>query len=211
MTASRSGSDNARTSTARQELASQLETLHAADCHKVFCERISTRIKVRPELEAALKLAHQFKEAALEATVIFTVHELKRLARNAAELMTLSGELQAGGIQRELLVGPLIGIYNPNGMGAMFFAVLAVAGQIERNYIREKTLEGQVSAAKKSNHGGRPKVIDDMLAFALALKDKGVPVPDIAKKLTIKAGKNKHPSVASLYRAFAKAEQEATA
>ncbi|WP_329461058.1 hypothetical protein [Streptomyces sp. NBC_01431] len=45
----------------------------------------------------------------------------------------------------------------------------AVAGQIERNYIREETLEGQVSAAKKGNHGGRLKVIDDnMLTFALA-------------------------------------------
>ncbi|WP_392840108.1 hypothetical protein [Streptomyces sp. LN500] len=70
-------------------------------------------------------------------------------------------------------------------MGAMFFAALAVAGQIERNYIREKTLEGQVTAAAKGNHGGRPKVIDDdMLTFAVALKDRGVPVPDIAKKLT---------------------------
>ncbi|WP_405810257.1 hypothetical protein [Streptomyces sp. NBC_01520] len=46
-------------------------------------------------------------------------------------------------------------------MGAMFFAVLAVAGQIERNHIREKTLEGQVIAASKGNHGGRPKAIDD--------------------------------------------------
>lgn len=34
-------------------------------------------------------------------------------------------------------------------MGAMYLAVLAVAGQIERNYIREKTLEGQVIAAAK--------------------------------------------------------------
>jgi YD repeat-containing protein len=94
-------------------------------------------------------------------------------ARNAAELMTLSAELQAGGIQLELLTGPLSGIYDPNGMGAMFFAVLAVAGQIEHNYIREKTLEGQVIAASKGNHGGRPKVIDDdMLTFAVALKDK---------------------------------------
>lgn len=44
-----------------------------------------------------------------------------------------------------------------------------------------------------------------------ALKDKGVPVPDIAKKLTIKTGKNagKSPSVASLYRALAEAEQAA--
>lgn len=201
----------ARTSTARQELACQLEALYAADCHKVFSEQIiSTRIKVRPELEAALRLARQFKEAAPDTPVIFTVHELKRLARNAAELMTLSGELQASGIQLELLAGPLTGIYDPNGMGAIFFAVLAVAGQIERNYIREKTLEGQVSAAKKGNHGGRPKAIDDdILTFALALK--GVPVPDIAKKLTIKTGKNKdkHPSVASLYRAFAEAEQAA--
>lgn len=199
----------ARTSTASQELASQLEALRQAECHKIFSEQISTRIKVRPELEKALALAHQFKEAAPETPVIVTVHELKRLARNAAELMTLSAELQAGGIQLELLTGPLGGIYDPNGMGAMFFAILAVAGQIERNYIREKTLEGQALAASKGNHGGRPKVIDeDMLIFALALKDKGTPVPLIAKKLTIKAGKNagKSPSVASLYRALKEAE-----
>lgn len=202
----------ARTSTARQELASQLEALHRAECHKVFQEQISTRVKIRPELEKALALAHQFKEAAPETPVILTVHELKRLARNAAELMTLSAELQAGGIQLELLTGPLTGIYDPNGMGAMFFAVLAVAGQIERNYIREKTLEGQVIAASKGNHGGRPKVIDDdMLTFAVALKDKGVPVPEIAEKLTIKTGKNagKSPSVASPYRALAEAEEAA--
>ncbi|WP_381562705.1 recombinase family protein [Streptomyces eurythermus] len=98
----------------------------------------------------------------------------------------------------------------PNGMGDMFFAVLAAAAQIERNYIREKTLEGQQAAAAKGNHGGRPKVIDDdSLLFARALKNKGVPVPEIAKKLTIKTGKNagKNPSVASLYRALAEAEQ----
>jgi DNA invertase Pin-like site-specific DNA recombinase len=202
----------ARTSTARQELASQLEALRRAECHKILQEQISTRVKVRPELEKALALTHQFKEAAPETPVIFTVHELKRLARNAAELMTPSAELQTGGIQLELLTGPLTGIYDPNGTGAMFFAVLAVAGQIERNYIREKTLEGQLIAASKGNHGGRPKVIDnDMLTFAVALKDKGVPVPEIAKKLTIKTGKNagKSPSVASLYRALAEVEQAA--
>jgi len=47
--------------------------------------------------------------------------------------------------------------------------------------------------------------------FAQALKDKGTPIPDIAKKLVIKSGKNagQHPSVASLYRAFAEAETAA--
>ena len=175
-------------------------------------EKISTRIKVRPELERALTLARDIKEAASDQPVILTVHELKRLARNAAELMTLSAQLQAAGIQLELLTGPLTGIYDPDGMGAMLFAVLAVAAQLDRDYIREKTLEGQAAAAAKGNHGGRPKVIDDdMLTFAIALKNKGTPVPQIAGKLVIKAGKNagKHPSVASLYRALAEADDSA--
>ncbi|WJD99499.1 recombinase family protein [Streptomyces antimycoticus] len=202
----------ARCSTAQQELASQLAALEPV-CKRIFSEKISTRVKTRPELQKALKLAYDIKETAPDQEVILTVHELKRLARNAAELMTLSNQLQDAGVQLELLTGPLTGIYDPNGMGAMFFAVLAVAAQLDRNYIREKTLEGQQTAAAKGNHGGRPKVIDDdSLLFARALKDRGVPVPEIAKKLTIKTGKNtgKHPSVASLYRALAEAEKTDT-
>ena len=44
---------------------------------------------------------------------------------------------------------------------------------------------------------------DDVL-FARTLREKGTPMPDIVKKLTIKTGKNagQHPSVASLYRAL---------
>lgn len=68
-----------------------------------------------------------------------------------------------------------------------------------------------MTAAAKGHHGGRPKVIDDdSLLFARALKDKGISVPEIAKKLTIKTGKNagKSPSVASLHRALIEAEQQ---
>jgi hypothetical protein len=98
------------------------------------------------------------------------------------------------------LTGLLTGICDPSGMGSMLFAVLAVAAQLDRDYIREKTLEGQRAAAAKGNHGGRPKVIDDdMLLFAPALKDNGTPVPGIARKLVIKSGKNagQHPSAAA--------------
>jgi hypothetical protein len=112
------------------------------------------------------------------------------------------------------LTGLLTGICDPSGMGSMLFAVLAVAAQLDRDYIREKTLEGQRAAAAKGNHGGRPKVIDDdMLLFAPALKDNGTPVPGIARKLVIKSGKNagQHPSAASLYRAFAEAAEAGTA
>ncbi|MEU7062888.1 hypothetical protein [Streptomyces sp. NPDC046161] len=92
-----------------------------------------------------------------------------RLVRNAAELMQLSSDREKADILLELLAGPLTGVYDPNGMVAMFFAVLAAA-QIQHNYIREKTLESQQIAAARGNHGGRPKVIDDdMPTFALAL------------------------------------------
>nr|WSU78226.1 recombinase family protein [Streptomyces anulatus] len=202
----------ARTSMVSQELASQIEALEVAGCTKIFREKISTRVKHRPEMAAALKLAAEFKETAPDQVVILTVLEMKRLARNAAELMQLSADLEGAGIRLELLTGPLTGVYDPGGMGSMLFAVLAVAAQLDRNYIREKTLEGQQTAARKGNHGGRPKVIDDdMLTFAVALKDKGTPVPEIAKKLVIKTGKNagEHPSVASVYRALADAEEAA--
>jgi DNA invertase Pin-like site-specific DNA recombinase len=187
------------------------DALTRAHCTRVFSEKISTRIKVRPELDKALTLAHEIKTAAPDQPVILAVHELKRLARNAAELMTLSAQLQAAGIQLELLSGPLTGIYDPHGMGSMLFAVLAVAAQLDRDYIREKTLEGQLAAAARGNHGGRPKVIDpDMTIFARALRDQGTPIPDIAQKLKIQSGKNagKHPSVASLYRALAETDAQ---
>ncbi|MGW2893970.1 hypothetical protein ACWDAO_04835 [Streptomyces sp. NPDC001212] len=73
----------------------------------------------------------------------------------------------------------------------------------EREYIREKSLEGQASARERGRHGGRPKVVDDdMAAYARSLRTNGVPVPQIAQKLVIASGRNKgeHPSVATVYR-----------
>ncbi|MCG5217322.1 recombinase family protein [Streptosporangium soli] len=54
----------ARCSTAQQELQSQLDALALANCKRVFSEKISIRVKTRPELEKALKLAYDIKEAA---------------------------------------------------------------------------------------------------------------------------------------------------
>jgi hypothetical protein len=42
----------------------------------------------------------------------------------------------------------------------MLFAVPAVAAQLDRDCVREKTLEVQQAAVAKGNQGGRPLVID---------------------------------------------------
>jgi DNA invertase Pin-like site-specific DNA recombinase len=162
--------------------------------------------KVRPELEKALALTRDIKQATPGQPVVLTVHEMKRLARNAAEFMTLAAQLQAGGIQLELLSGPLVGIYDPRGVGSMLFAVLAVATQFHRDYIRERTLEGQQVAASRGNHGGRPKVVNaDMIVFIRALRDQRVR-PRHREDADHQV-RPEHPSVASLYRVLADADR----
>lgn len=149
--------------------------------------------------------ARTIKQAVPHQRVIFTVREMKRLSRGAAELLTIAEELRRD-IELELLSGPLQGIYNPSGHGAALFAFFAGMAESEREYIREKSLEGQASARERGRHGGRPKVFDDdIIAYARSLRARGVAVPDIARKLVIPAGKNKdrHPSVAGVYRVLA--------
>ncbi|MFI7640417.1 recombinase family protein [Nonomuraea sp. NPDC049400] len=196
----------ARCSTAQQELQSQLDALCEAGCEPIFSEKISTRVKVRPEFTKAMDYARTIKQAVPHQRVIFTVHEMKRLGRGAAELLTIAEQLRHHAIELELLTGPLQGLYDPSGHGAALFAFFAGMAESEREYIREKSLEGQASARERGRHGGRPKVFDDdMIAYARSLRERGVAVPDIARKLVIPIGKNKgkHPSVASVYRALA--------
>jgi DNA invertase Pin-like site-specific DNA recombinase len=100
----------------------------------------------------------------------------------------------------------LHGVYDPSGHGAALFAFFAGMAESEREYIREKSLEGQASARERGRHGGRPKVVDDDMAdYARSLRANGVPVPEIARKLVITSGKNqgKRPSVATVYRILA--------
>ncbi|MFF9402307.1 MULTISPECIES: hypothetical protein [unclassified Streptomyces] len=49
----------------------------------------------------------------------FTVYEMKRLGRDAAELTALADHLTAHGLVLEMLAGPLPGIYDPTGPGKL--------------------------------------------------------------------------------------------
>ncbi|MEU6721559.1 recombinase family protein [Nonomuraea sp. NPDC046802] len=168
----------ARCSTAQQELQSQIDALEGAGCQPIFSEKISTRVKVRPEFAKAMEYARTIKTAVPQQRVIFTVHEMRRLGRGAAELLAIAEELRRHDVQLELLTGPLQGVYDPSGHGAALFAFFTGMAESEREYIREKSLEGQSSARERGRHGGRPKVFDDdMIAYARSLRERGLPVP----------------------------------
>jgi DNA invertase Pin-like site-specific DNA recombinase len=199
----------AHRATGSADLDVQHGALRAAGCDRIFSEEVAASVKARPERERALLLARDLMAATPGRVVIVTVHELRRLARDAAELMSVAAELAAGDVRLEMLTGPLTGIFDPNGTGSLLFAVLAEAARLDRDHVREKSAEGRRAAAARGRPGGRPRVFDDhMIATARALRDQGVPVPEIAERLSITTGKNtgRHPSVASVYRALAEPE-----
>jgi DNA invertase Pin-like site-specific DNA recombinase len=205
----------ARCSTLGQELDSQLDAVskHGIPRDKIFIEKISTRIRVPPKFEEALKTAREIKAHAPHCRIIFTVYEMKRLGRDAAELTALADHLTAHGLVLEMLAGPLPGIYDPAGPGKLLFAFFAAMAETERENIRESTLEGLDTAARKGKHGGRPPVItDDMLHTVLRRRAGGESVEQIQPDLIIPTGKRKgqNPSVASIYRSLAEhAKREA--
>lgn len=189
-------------------LQDQLAALRAAGCEQIFREDASARVRDRPERDKALRLA-----ASTAGTggrpVILAVQALGRLARTSAELMTLTTALAAGGIRLEVLTGPLAGTWDPHGEGSLLFDVLAAATGLDRNHRREKSVEGQLAAAAEGRRGGRPRVFDqEMTATAVALRERGMGVPEIAATLVIPEGKRagRHPSPASVYRALADAD-----
>jgi DNA invertase Pin-like site-specific DNA recombinase len=202
----------ARCSTLAQELQSQLDALakHGIPREKIFSEKISTRVRVRPQFEAALAAAREIKAHAPHCRVIFTVYEMKRLGRDAAELTALADHLTAHGLVLEMLAGPLPGLYDPSGPGRLLFGFFAAMAETERENIREATLEGLDTAARKGKHGGRPPVItEDMLHTVLRRRANGESVEQIQPDLIIPTGKRKghSPSVASIYRALAEYEK----
>lgn len=205
----------ARCSHLSQELQSQLDALakHGIPRDKIFSEKISTRVRVRPQFEAALKAAREIKAHAPHCRVIVTVFEMKRLGRDAAELTALADHLTAHGLVLEMLAGPLQGMYDPSGAGRLLFGFFAAMAETERENIRESTLEGLDTAARKGKHGGRPAVItDDMLHTVLRRRANGESVEQIRPDLIIPTGKRmgQNPSLASIYRALAEHEKAQT-
>lgn len=199
----------ARASTVRQSLETQLDSLAHAKVTKVFSEKISTRVLRRPELEKAVALAQEIRASGVAVTIV--VHEHKRLGRGI-ELSTLAERLRAAEIGLEFLTGELQGSHDPSGI---VFTVLAAMSGMDREYIRDRTLEGHESARARGKAIGGATITDaGMLSHALHLRDqRGLSLRDIAAQLVISRGKKKgeHPSPATVLRMFRDHDQASEA
>jgi DNA invertase Pin-like site-specific DNA recombinase len=198
----------ARASTVRQSLDTQADSLREAGVTRIFAEKISTRAVTRPELDKAEALASEMRASGAAVTIV--VHEHKRLGRGI-ELAALAEQLRAAGIGLEFLTGELQGSHDPSGI---VFTVLAALSGMEREYIRDRTLEGHESARARGKAIGGAAVTDEaMLAVALHLRGQEMSLRDIAARLVIARGKKKgqHPSPATVLRMLRDHDQKAAA
>jgi DNA invertase Pin-like site-specific DNA recombinase len=167
----------ARASTVRQSLDTQVDSLRASGVTRILSEKISTRVVTRPELDRAVALAREIRASGAAVTIV--VHEHKRLGRGI-ELAALAEQLRAAGIGLEFLTGELQGSHDPSGIVS---TVLSALSGSEREYIRDRTLEGHESARDRGKAIGGAAVTDDaMLAVALHLRGQELSLRDIAAR-----------------------------
>jgi DNA invertase Pin-like site-specific DNA recombinase len=184
----------ARTSTCRQNHQLQLDALAAADCREVIVETASTRGE-RPKLRATL--------TTLKPGDTLVIYKPDRIARSMKELLVLlEDEMHAREVNLHILTGICAGIHRPNAASIAdkkLFMVAAMAAEMERDLIRERTLAAAHAQGRK---GGRPPAVDhDTLAIAIARRARGESVSAIATHLQI--GRS------TLYRALEPYEAQA--
>jgi DNA invertase Pin-like site-specific DNA recombinase len=175
----------ARVSTQEQDLALQLDALHAAGCARIYTEKASGAQRDRPQLHAALGY--------LRSGDTLVVWKLDRLARSLRQPVDTV----------EMLHGRQIGLCSLTEAidtgapgGTLVFHLFGALAEFERSIIRERPRAGLAAARARGRTGGRPPALSaaDKTAARALLKDPAIPVEDVAKRLQV--------SPATLYRHF---------
>ena len=158
----------------RQVLDRQIDALTAADCEKIFEDRLSGVQADRPGLVACL--------AYLRAGDVLTVLDLDRLGRRARDLIGMIEDLEKIGIAFKALNSPMD---TTTPAGRAFLQIQAAFAEMERNLIRQRVNEGLTAARARGRQGGRPRVMTpERLRFAQHLMaDKSRTIPQICREL----------------------------
>jgi DNA invertase Pin-like site-specific DNA recombinase len=165
----------ARVSTLEQSLALQETALKKAGCLKIFTDVASGKRADRPGLEDVMKF--------LREGDTLVVWKLDRLGRSVQHLIEILDVLHGRGIGFRSLQE---NIHTESAAGRMFFQLIAVFAEFERELIRERTRAGLAIARAQGKLGGRPPVLNDKkVAQARALLQANPPTPfkDVCRTL----------------------------
>ena len=173
----------ARVSSVGQSLETQVETLTAAGCEKIYSEKVSGRTATdRPQLQRALDQVRQGDT--------FIVTRLDRLARSVGDLHRIIERLAQEGVQFRCLQQG--GVDTATSTGKLTLSILGAVAEFENDIRRERQRDGIERAKQKGVYRGRRPSID--AARVRALKAEGLGPAAIARELGI--------GRASVYRAL---------
>ena len=133
-----------RVSTDDQNLALQHDALQAADCEKIFSDKLSGANADRLGLKEAFEFARKGD------TIV--VWRLDRLGRSLKNLIALVEELENRKIGLRSLQE---NIDTTTSGGKLIFHLFGALAEFERNLIRERTQAGLQAARARGRKGGR--------------------------------------------------------
>src|ERR1700750_997331 len=162
----------ARVSTYGQTLDAQREQLRAADCAKIFREKVTGARADRRELLKMLK--------ALAPGDVVTVTRVDRLARSTFDLFAIVKQIVDAKAQFRSLAEPWAD--TGTSTGRLMIAVLGGLADVERDLIRTRTGEGRSPAQKRGQRMGRkPKLTDAQQEEARRRRAEGATLTELAR------------------------------
>ncbi|MCV7462807.1 recombinase family protein [Micrococcus luteus] len=163
-----------RVSSVDQNPAQQVEALGAVD--RTFTDKVSGRSTDRPELAALRAYVRQGDTVRVKSP--------DRLARNAADLLSLATEFQAAGVRLEFVDTPALNLGTKEGR--FMLSILGAVAELEREMIRERQAEGIAEAKKRGVYKGRTKALTpEQVAEARERVAAGVPKAVVARELQV--------------------------
>jgi len=141
----------ARVSTENQTLDQQVDALlkYGIDMRNIFQEQVSTRSKIRPQLDNVLNY--------LKEGDTLVVCKLDRLGRSVQHLIELMKYFEKNGVN---FVSLSEKIDTSSAVGKMIFHVISAFAEFERDIISERTKEALDSVRKRGKSLGRPFILN---------------------------------------------------
>jgi DNA invertase Pin-like site-specific DNA recombinase len=166
----------ARVSTQDQNPEYQVDALEKAGCEQTFQEKVTGKLRERPELSQCLRT--------LRAGDTLIVWKLDRLARSLKDLVEIVQDLNAREIGFKSLTEA---IDTTNSGGRLVFHIFGALAEFEHSLIRERTIAGLEAARARGRKGGRkPSMSEsDIRKAAAMLSDPGITKKEVAEHFAV--------------------------
>ena len=166
----------ARVSTQDQHAELQTDALTQAGCEQIFQEKITGKLRERPELTQCLRT--------LRKCDTLVVWRMDRLARSLKDLVEIIEDLH----QREIGFKSLNeNIDTTSASGKLIFHIFGALAEFEHTLILERTKAGLAAARARGRKGGRKPAmtVADVRKAAAMLSDPTMTKAEVAQHFKI--------------------------